>query len=135
MAETKATQSEIQPGTWITPTLSTGWTVFDSGPIPSTDVPDTWRFPRYYKDAMGFIHLDGLTKNNSGGVNSGSTNPIIFILPAGFRPGHTLLMTTTANDAWGRVDIRVNGEVRLNSTNVANGAWLSLNGITFLAEQ
>ncbi len=140
MAKTQLQPSQINnpvplsPYPWVTPTLGTGWTTFDTGAIPTALVPDSWRYPRYHKDAMGYVHMDGLTVNNSGGTNTTSTNTVIFTLPTGFRPGHSLLLIGMANDSWCRIDIKVDGTVRIG-TSVPNGTWLSLSPITFLAEQ
>ena len=132
----KASKSQINGGniTWATPTLSAGWGSFDTGAIPTTDSADTWRYPRYHKDALGYVHLMGLARNNSGGTNNGSTNTTIFTLPAGFRPAHTILMSTFGNDTACRVDVGVDGRVKVVST-IPNTSWVSLTPISFLAEQ
>lgn len=137
MAETKITQSEVQPVTWYNGVLGTGWTTFDTGVIPQPDASaDSWRYIRYNKDAMGYVHLQGMAVNNGGTNNNSTTRPVIVTLPAGFRPGHTITLSVMMNDLTARIDIRVNGEVRLaTGSSLANGGWISLSNIHFLGEQ
>lgn len=124
---------------WTTPTLNSGWVNFDSGAIPNTSGTDTWRFPRYTKDVSGVVHITGLTTNTSG-VSRGNGS-IIFTLPSGFRPGHTLMFmcskATPGGETWANIRVTVAGEVCVfgASTTVLNNELLSLNNINFVAEQ
>lgn len=139
MARTKVTQSEVKPPVFTTPTLASGWTSFDTGPIPNTSGTDTWRFPRYTKDASGIVHLSGLIVNNSGGTVG--TNVTMFTLPSGFRPGHTLMFSVpkaiSGGEGFGNIFVKPTGEVALfgGSTSLTNGQWASLSPISFVAEQ
>lgn len=79
----------------------------------------------YYKDHLGVVHLEGA-------VTGSNTNPI-FNLPAGYRPleQHIYFTLTEGHDD-SRVDVLANGDVkRLVGTN----GYLSLNGVSFRAEQ
>lgn len=59
---------------------------------------------RFWKDAMGLVHIQGLVMNGVAGTT-------IFILPAGYRPGNGLLFATDSNTGHGRVDIAATGNV------------------------
>lgn len=120
--------------TWVTPTLGTGWTQFDTGTIPTTSA--VYRFPRYCQDITGTVHLSGLVKNNSGGNNTASTNQRIFTLPAGCRPGHVILFAVLKDYLICEVAIYPTGEVSIaGSVIIPNASWVALNNITFMAEQ
>ena len=80
----------------------------------------------YYRDGDGVVYLKGLV---TGGSYSGSAT--LFTLPAGFRPGGRCLFSVISNQAHGRLDIYNTGQV---SPQVGSG-WLSLDGISFKAEQ
>lgn len=77
----------------------------------------------YYKDADGLVHLAGMV--TGGGLTS------MFVLPTGFRPLTKHRFAVLANGALGYVDILADGNVTL----VAGAPWVSLDGISFLAEQ
>jgi hypothetical protein len=101
---------------WAAPTLTNSWVNYGS----------SYNGAAYRKDAQGYVHLRGLIK-------SGTVGSAAFTLPAGFRPGGgTILHATISNSAIGRVDIATTGTVTPASPS-SNG-WVSLEGITFLAE-
>lgn len=131
-----ATTPSISVPAWTTPTLGTGWTQWDAGPSGTTT--GRYGFPRYFKDAFGIVHMDGLAKNNSGGSNTASTNALIFTLPAGNRPSHALrivLVGNNSSDSLQEIDIDVDGSVKLvGVASIVNNQWISLNNIHFLAE-
>lgn len=105
------------PG-WITPTLLNGWIPYGSGTTA----------PGYYKDSDGYVHMKGLIK-------SGIANLPILYLPLGYRPKEQLnfsvLTTGTGGLVIGQLSVNITGSL------IANGGtlMLSLDGITFLAEQ
>ncbi len=79
------------------PAFQNSWVNYDTS---------TFRGARFWKDAMGLVHLEGLVKN---GAAAPST---IFTLPAGYRPGNALIAVTVANSvAVSRVDIAATGNV------------------------
>ena len=102
------------PNTWNVPTFQNSWRNYGT----------PYNVAGYLKDATGFIHLHGMVQ--------GGTAPIIFVLPVGYRPGGQSIFTTLANGAIARLDVLNDGEVQwvIGGTN----AWVSLDGITFLAE-
>ena len=78
----------------------------------------------YRKLSSGLVVLKGLVQ---GGVSG-----VIAVLPAGYRPGFQPLfnMQTSPNVAC-RVDITTTGVIQHTG---GNNGWISLDGITFLAE-
>ncbi|WP_268623808.1 hypothetical protein [Paenibacillus alvei] len=111
---------------WITPTLLNAWKPYNDG----------YQSPRYRKDEQGVVYLEGLMK---GGSTTQSTN--LFVLPPGFRPKGTLIFNVIGVEPEGvprgiRVDVTAGGRVIItqNDSNYTN-AYLSINNISFLAEQ
>jgi hypothetical protein len=114
---------------WIAPTLLNGWANHGAG---SADAG-------FYRDPLGRVHFRGVIED---GTTAADTP--LFVLPEGYRPLAILLMSGRASDtgqtisAGARLDIHTDGEVRLISGDVSgfgDGAYLSLDGISFLAEQ
>ncbi len=105
---------------WQTPGLLNSWANYDLGGFNGAG---------YYMDFMGTVHLRGLVKL---GTVSYTTTGTIFLLPAGYRPLKELIYATAAADAFGQVRIGSNGEVRFVQ---GSNAWVTLEGITFRAEQ
>lgn len=107
-----------------TPTLLHGWGPFDT---------EYDRAPVAYKDSHGFVHLEGMMKG-------GDLQQTAFILPKGLRPAKSKNFAVVSNDAFGRVGIIGNqstsGEIRAGEVLVMVGSteWVSLDGISFLAE-
>lgn len=96
--------------------FTNGWTNFGSGYVPA----------RYRLDALGFVHLEGLCK-------PGTNNTAAFTLPAGFRPGFTLLLgALSGGPGAGTITISTAGIVTLNLLSVADGD-ISFS-VVFLAE-
>ena len=103
---------------WSNIPLSNGW-VSDSGTTYST--------VQYTKTSDNLVSLKGLLRN--GTASSGTT---MGTLPAGCRPSENLLMATVSNQAHARVDIQSDGRILFRT---GSASWLSLDGITFVAEQ
>lgn len=88
-----------------------------------------WYGPEYdkfgfMKDSAGFVHLKGL-------VRSG-TSSVVYQLPAGYRPLARRIFPCVSNQAFARCDVESNGVISFQNYN--NG-WVSLEGISFKAEQ
>ena len=82
---------------------------------------------RYTKSQDGLVTLSGL-------IRSGTTSnyTVLFNLPEGYRPARRLLtIVSTANNP-GRVDIRPNGDASVKGV---SSSWVSLDGISFYADQ
>ena len=79
---------------------------------------------RYYKDAIGTVHLRARVAN---GAAIPST---VFTLPEGYRPEYTLYFPVVANGAFGYVNVQPDGDVIILA---GSTIWTSLAGITFKA--
>jgi hypothetical protein len=63
-----ATKADKTQSPFIAPTLLNSWVAYDSVHVA----------PSYMKDEFGFVHIRGVIKSG--------TNPLVFTLPAGYRP-------------------------------------------------
>lgn len=88
---------------------------------------DDWIGAGYYRDHHGWVHLRGLVSTGS------SATAVIATLPAGYRPAHRTLFGSMANSALCRIDVQTDGTI-FGGTR-ASTTWMSLNSISFLAEQ
>ncbi|MEK3784468.1 hypothetical protein [Paenibacillus sp. FSL R5-0810] len=105
----------------IMPTLLNGWVNYAGG----------YQLVQYYKDTSGVVHLTGLVK-------SGPVTSNIFKLARGFRPKAPLIFNIHGNpDTARRVDILTDGFVYFHYAGAwdTSTGWISLDGISFLAEQ
>ncbi len=77
---------------------------------------------RYYKDALGVVHLEGV-------MFGGGGNNDAFRLPKGFRPqvGHAFVVAASTGSSFDDVDVFANGYVYIDGT----GDPCSLDGISF----
>lgn len=105
-------------GSWTNLSLLNGWVAYD---------PVNWSTPQYTKAADGLVSIKGLIR--SGSTTAGT---VIATLPTGFRPGAQRLIAVASNGAYGRLDIRSNGDIVFSA---GSNAWFSLDGITFYADQ
>lgn len=106
-------------GPWIAPTLLNGWVNYlQSRPTVG-----------YMKDEFGFVHLKGMIK-------SGTVPSTAFILPKGYRPLDQIMFVVVSADATtqviGTFEISADGIAAVTS---GKNNWLSLEGLTFRAEQ
>lgn len=99
---------------WKNPTFQNGWVNYGQG----------YNFGQFYKDTNGFVHLRGLI---TGGLYASN---VIFNLPVGFRPAARCLNVTIGGEALARIDVLPDGNVLA----VNGSGWLSMEGISFLAE-
>lgn len=105
---------------WQTPSLINSWANFDN--TGATVATAAYR-------------LDGSVVRLRGTVKSGATGFSIFIVPAGFRPlmkGQWLVPT---NAGTGRLDVYPTGEVILAVIHSGTNAAVSIDAISFIAEQ
>lgn len=114
MTETKLKPQAIYDTGWVTMTLVAGTASYGS----------PWGDPSYRKIGS-VVYLRGLI--------AGTANNVVFTtLPAGFRPSVRLLISVQINpNVIGRLDIYTNGNLY---PSITNGAWLSLHGISFVAD-
>lgn len=139
MAQQRITSAQTKNGDFVKPTLSTGWSNFTAD-VPPTTASGSYSYVRYMKDAAGVVHLSGLAKNTSGAAKNASTGAEMFTLPSGFRPGHTLRIGCLGYNgtvsAMQEIDIAPTGAVILTgSSSISNTGWVSLNSVSFVAEQ
>lgn len=108
------------PVVQIKPTLLNGWVEYLSG----------YHHVRYYKDSSGIVHLTGLVK-------TGAINTEMFKLAEGYRPVATIVFAQQASTgSTARLDIFPGGGVYFNYAASWNAdSWVSLDGISFVAEQ
>lgn len=108
------------PVVQIKPTLLNGWVEYLSG----------YHHVRYYKDSSGIVHLTGLVK-------TGAINTEMFKLAEGYRPVATIVFAQQASTgSTARLDIFPGGGVYFNYAASWNtDSWVSLDGISFVAEQ
>lgn len=110
---------------WITPTLLNGWGGFNQNGYTTA---------RFFKDSMGYVHIDGLIKGGS--VVAGTT---VFVLPVGYRPSQVLssasmsASTDEVTTSLTRIRVGTDGQVQLSSG--ALSGFVVLNIPPFLAEQ
>jgi hypothetical protein len=106
---------------WQTATLTPPTTNFDAA---------TFNSAGYFKDPFGIVHLRGVVRLSTSGIN-----PTLFVLPAGYWPSKTELFGTMIyiGAARGIGDLRVlpAGTVRYEGADTP--ALLSLDGLTFRA--
>lgn len=113
--DTKA--DTTQPG-WTTPSLASGWGNYAG-----------FETVGHMKDTLGFVHLKGMIRNNSGADKTGT----LFTLPSGSRPGGKMLVPVEVFGGHGRVDVNTDGTVSVQTT-VPDTRWVTLTSITFYAE-
>ena len=109
------TQSISPPDTWHPFAYQNGWVDYSAPYSPAG----------YRKLSSGLVVLRGLTMS---GTAAG-----IATLPAGYRPGIQLLFSVQTNpNVACRIDVTTAGAIQHTG---GSNVWLSLAGITFLAEQ
>lgn len=84
---------------WVTPSLSNSWTDFGSG----------YQGARYCKDALGWVHVEGLVKDGS------PDTATIFTLPAGYRPAGSLIFASWNASGAARITVGSDGQVSCNT--------------------
>lgn len=104
--------------TWNNISLLNGWSNYNATLYPGA---------QYAKSSDGIVHLRGLIKS---GTTGGSIH--IGTLPASFRPKARTLMYSISNGEQARVDIINDGQIVVTT---AHNSWLSLDGLSFVAEQ
>jgi len=100
---------------WIAPTFQNGWLNYANG----------FQDARYTRDSNGTVYIEGLVRAGS------PAQSVIFTLPAGYRPAAQLGFATVSNGALGRIDVRSNGEVFVDT---GSNVWIFIN-INFKASQ
>jgi hypothetical protein len=114
---TAASVADLRKGSWQAPSLNAPWSNYG----------DPFTAAAYRRDANR-IQLRGLVKGGTG-------SSVVLTLPAGFRPGGQLLFAAVSDStAPTRIDVKPNGDVLLSTPQSGVMGWLSLDGVTFVAE-
>ena len=99
---------------YVKPTFQNGWKSYGG----TYDV-------RFTKDSMRMVHLEGL-------VTGGTMGKTIFNLPVGYRPKQGFQQAVANNfNGYGQIVIYPGGDV---SAYCGSSGWMSLDGITFVAD-
>lgn len=101
------------------PALQNGWANLGAG----------WAVARYYRTAVGIVHLDGMIAHAATG-----TTGLLFVLPAGFRPAGDQIFLCHCAGGQCRIDVlAATGAVNLSTyfPAGANGGYVSLTGVSF----
>lgn len=98
---------------WTAASMLNGWVRYDA----------TYTPPQFRK-INGRVEIQGM-------IRSGTMPSVAFNLPVGYRPVWRLLFDAISNTAQGRIDVTPNGDVHIMN---GSNAWVSLDGIYFLAE-
>lgn len=98
------------------PAFLNSWVAFGSG----------YQTPRFWKDPMGIVHIEGLIKSGTPSATS-----VVFTLPARYRPASTLLFSLISNDLPARVDVKNTGDVLAR---LGSAVYFTLSGIAFKQE-
>lgn len=119
--DTNASNIEVKANkiqeTWNTPILLNGW----------SNLPSSFAKVQYFKDSFGIVHLKGFVKSG--------TDNTIFVFPEGYRPSENFYYSTIADNTTATfLNVTADGIVSKPSA-LSVSSWLSLSGLTFLAEQ
>ena len=124
MAKNKIHPSQLLEDIWHIvgsagePAYANGWTNHTVG---------TYTQCAFRKDNAGWVHLQGLIK--SGTIGDGYPP---FQLPGGYRPLYSVHIVIVSMGLVGNLRISPDGYVRIQ---VGNNGWVSLDSVTFKAEQ
>ena len=107
---------------------------------PYEDQPSEWPPAAFFKDQAGIVHLRGLVKVMDRTVDlcnwSSPASHVVFVLPEGYRPVGSVLLSTLANGEPARVDVKENGSVQVGTppSEEAAKSWVTLDGLSFRAQ-
>lgn len=115
-----AIANALNGSAWTTATLGNSWVSYDGGAVYAVPA---------YKTIFGMVVIEGMMK-------SGTTGTTVFTLPSGMQPLKALPFICVCNAGAARVDVAANGVVSVAGyISTGSNAFVSLNGITFVAEQ
>lgn len=101
-------------GAWQVPTLQSNWVNY--GGANQT--------VRYRTDVIGAVHIQGMVKDG--------TSPLVFVLPAAYRPSSTLHFALSVfNGLAGTALVRDTGNVEVN---FSSATYTSLTGISYFLD-
>ncbi|KKM24012.1 hypothetical protein LCGC14_1609410, partial [marine sediment metagenome] len=99
---------------------------FENSWVNFNSATGTYQTAAYFKDPFEIVHLKGHVKD-------GNVNAVIYTLPAGYRPAQQMVLVVGDNSGAGLIDVRADGGVRASST--IDNTWVSLDNISFRADQ
>jgi hypothetical protein len=111
-------KANVKQEDWITPTLINGWTTYGTPWLARAG---------YYKDSTGVVHLTGSLKPGAA--------TILFTLPSGYRPLSRLDFICATDAANNNMRINVASAGTITVLAFTGYTWISLDGISFKAEQ
>lgn len=91
---------------------------------PWESVGGNYAIPSYYRDPYGRVWLKGR-------IAGGASGSVVFQLPLGYRPSEYAPLSSIANDALARLEIRPNGDVVFLAGTAST--YLDLDGLNFKA--
>ncbi len=105
---------------------TSGWTNIPYLGTWTTHIPGSFSPASFFKRPDGMVILRGLVKRTG-------TDSLIATLPAGTRPKSRLMFTSSALNAFARIDILPTGVITLVTGSATS--WVSLDSIAFMPEQ
>ena len=103
-----ALKSEVELGSWVSPTLLLGWIGLGGG----------YQDPRYRIDGRGMVTIDGAMQRAGSSVDG-----VIWTMPAGYRPAARQYFACYSAGGLFRVDIYANGDVETSSANMSGSSF------------
>lgn len=103
------------------PAFKNSWVNFGPG----------WAAASFVKKPDGWVQLHGIVKNAANPLTLPST---IFTLPPGYWPEAGMVWTQLANNAIGRIEVDVSGNVLAAVPTSTAAPWITLEGISFKAK-
>lgn len=111
---------------WLEPTFENSWVNYSATATGGNTGGTAEYAPAgYFKDPLGFVHLQGLVKNGTAGAT-------IFTLPEGYRPAKSMIFKVVSNGGAANLWIHPDGSVD-HASNSSHVGFFSLEGIYFLA--
>lgn len=119
-------------GSYAPQQVSTGWTNIATFSNSWGNTGGSYVPARYQKDALGFVHLEGVCTAPSSGANSTA-----FVMPAGYRPGYLITQAAFSTrdsdtDVGGGIEVDTGGNVTL-LTNTSS-PYITGFSLVYLAE-
>ena len=120
--ELRNIEADLRTPTWITATLQNSWVVFGS----------TFASLQYRKERDNRVWFRGVIKD---GTTTDETT--ICTLPEGYRPVYQVIFPVLTNpNVITRLDLSTAGDLSIETTGGGTtGSWISLDGLSFMAEQ
>jgi hypothetical protein len=87
---------------------------------------------RYWKDALGYVHVTGEINDDGTGLASLSANAVVWDgFPAGYRPTSRLYVRANGNPATNRFLINTSGQIRVDDNGANSTRYSNFGHFTF----